>query len=220
MKKIEKRRNTPELILEKSLEMFNKQGERKVTTNHIAEQLELSTGNLYYHYGSKDEIILELASRYIRGLKSLIQENTSKKLEIDDAIQLLEDALTLRWKYRFIMHGKFGTFAFNDKIKSTYFTNEHKNIELPIIDLFYNFYENSMLDIPRGDVALLARQFSLLQEAWISMQIISTSPSSNNEIISAGCHYMLKFIYPALSEEWQHKCTAFLREQKNRDCIG
>ena len=44
---------TRDKIVIAALEQFNEFGERNVTTNHIAAFLEITPGNLYYHFRNK-----------------------------------------------------------------------------------------------------------------------------------------------------------------------
>ena len=59
-----KSNKTKDRILQISLQLFNERGERLVTTNHIAAELGISPGNLYYHFRNKQEIIKQLAQQY------------------------------------------------------------------------------------------------------------------------------------------------------------
>jgi AcrR family transcriptional regulator len=54
---------TKNRILDAALTLFNARGTDTVTTNHIAEALAMSPGNLYYHYRNKAEIVRALFGR-------------------------------------------------------------------------------------------------------------------------------------------------------------
>lgn len=45
--------NTYTRIINASLALFNEEGERNISTNHIAAHLGISPGNLYYHSATK-----------------------------------------------------------------------------------------------------------------------------------------------------------------------
>ena len=55
--------DTKTRILDAALNLFNEQGTANVTTNHIAEALSMSPGNLYYHFRNKAEIVRALFAR-------------------------------------------------------------------------------------------------------------------------------------------------------------
>ncbi len=52
-------------ILDAALELFNRDGAGRVTTNHIAAHLGISPGNLYYWYPDKRAIVRALWARHV-----------------------------------------------------------------------------------------------------------------------------------------------------------
>ena len=93
---------TKDRILHISLQLFNERGERSVTTNHIAAELGISPGNLYYHFRNKQEIIKELAQQYQAETLEMLALPTDRPLNANDKISYFQVLSNLLWAYRFI----------------------------------------------------------------------------------------------------------------------
>jgi AcrR family transcriptional regulator len=93
---------TRERIVQASLELFNAQGERSVTTNHIAAHLGISPGNLYYHFRNKQAIIAELFGQYEQQVDGFLRLPAGRALTIEDKTFYLEALLAAMWHFRFL----------------------------------------------------------------------------------------------------------------------
>ena len=93
---------TRERIIQGSLELFNAQGERSVTTNHIAAHLGISPGNLYYYFRNKQAIIAELFSEYEGRVDLFLRPPAGRALTVSDKTFYLEALLAAMWHYRFL----------------------------------------------------------------------------------------------------------------------
>jgi AcrR family transcriptional regulator len=95
-------RQTRQRILDTSLAMFNTQGEPNVTTNHIADEMEISPGNLYYHFRNKDDIIEQLFARYEERMDSALAAPSGRLPELEDIWLQLHLVFECIWDYRFL----------------------------------------------------------------------------------------------------------------------
>src|SRR3990167_9728278 len=93
---------TRERIIQASLELFNAQGERNVTTNHIAAHLGISPGNLYYYFRNKQAIIAELFALYESQVDTFLRRPEARALTVADKTFYLEALLAAMWHYRFL----------------------------------------------------------------------------------------------------------------------
>ena len=63
---------TAQRILTTATQLFNERGERNVTASDIALELDISPGNLYYHFKGKDGILSALFTNYYRELAGML----------------------------------------------------------------------------------------------------------------------------------------------------
>ena len=94
-------RRTAERIAETTLALFNRFGEPNVSTTQISAELNISPGNLYYHYPSKDELVNALFDRYENALSELLPASGDVR-DVEDAWFFLHTLLELIWQYRFL----------------------------------------------------------------------------------------------------------------------
>ena len=64
---------TKDKIITIANELFNLHGTKAISTNHIAREMGISPGNLYYHFRSKDDIIRSIANNFSNELESTFQ---------------------------------------------------------------------------------------------------------------------------------------------------
>lgn len=96
------RPSTRDRILATSLRLFNEEGEPHVTTVDIANEMEISPGNLYYHFKGKDALIEELYARFDVQMTEFLHAPIQQPLSIEDNWYYLYVLFDEIYQYRFI----------------------------------------------------------------------------------------------------------------------
>ena len=100
---------TRDRILITSLALFNEEGEADTTTLDIANELDISPGNLYYHFKGKDEIIAELFQQYEMAIGGTLAAPIEKPLsrdrsDVEANWYFLYVVMEEMYQYRFLYH--------------------------------------------------------------------------------------------------------------------
>lgn len=93
--------DTKEKIVDTALELFNAYGAHRITTNHIAREMGISPGNLYYHFRNKEEIIRQIFSRIVEDFEQLWGSDNTNRGTAATFVGILERMCDLYYKYRF-----------------------------------------------------------------------------------------------------------------------
>lgn len=96
------KRRTRERILETGLRLFNEFGEPNVTTGLIADDMNISPGNLYYHFRNKDEIINAIFAGFEQEISATLAAPTRRVPNVEDIWLFLHLCFELIWNYRFL----------------------------------------------------------------------------------------------------------------------
>ena len=111
---------TKERILQLSLQLFNERGERSVTTNHIAAELNMSPGNLYYHFRNKSEIIKQLMEQYQGETLQMLALPDDRLLDANDKIRYFQVLSSQLWAYRFLHRDVYHLVENNEDFRKMY----------------------------------------------------------------------------------------------------
>ena len=93
--------DTKSSILAGTLALFNERGAGSVTTNHVADALGMSPGNLYYHYRNKEEIVRALFGQLRAAWAELYQLPADRMPGVDDMESMFVGNFDIQQRFLF-----------------------------------------------------------------------------------------------------------------------
>jgi AcrR family transcriptional regulator len=170
-------RRTRERILETALALFNRSGEPNVTTAHIADEMNISPGNLYYHFSNKDEIIGELYAALEAEIAPLLDVPEGRPASVDDLWLLLHLLFERMGKYRFFYRDLDEITSRNRRI-AVHFCDLVRRGEAAVRNLADGLVAGGAMKATARERNALARNVVLIATYWMSFQRISHVPAT------------------------------------------
>lgn len=186
---------TRDRILLVSLELFNQESEQSVTTVDIANELDISPGNLYYHFKGKESIIDALYSEYETELFALLAQSLEKDMTVEEHWLFLYVLFEEVYKFRF-----FYLNAANILIKYPDIERRFRRLlalKIETIEaLCLNLMSKLNVEIDIEDVRLLSENIVQSMLYWFPFQRLINPKKQGNDLIHKGVYHILSLIAP------------------------
>lgn len=192
---------TRDKIIQASIELFNEQGERNVTTNHIAAHLSISPGNLYYHFRNKEDIILSIYEEYARNLLLDTFPQVSAELKPLDTIILYMDAVfQALMKFRFFYANLPVLLGKNPLLHEKYVEVQH-TISKRLSEMLLSLRKSDVMDFDDEDLGDIVSILRLINTFWLSFyQTQNENTEINDSVFLEGVLKILVLLRPYITE--------------------
>ena len=192
-------RRTRERILEASHRLFNQFGEPNVTTGMIGDELEISPGNLYYHFRNKGEIVNGIFADFEREMDLLLATPGQRRVTIEDAWLFLHLVFELIWKYRFI-YRDLNDILTRNRVVETHFGRILDDSLKVARALALGMRESGEVNAGDAQVHALADNMVLVATYWLSFEYVRNPRQPiDGAAIGRGVYHAMSMLAPYLA---------------------
>lgn len=155
------KRDTRTQILVASLSLFNEQGEPNTTTNDIANEADISPGNLHYHFHKKADLVAALLAEFQADVRRVLDPPTGDDTTIDDFWAFLHLLLEVLTAYRFLLRDMETLVATYPKVGHA--LKGFSNGLTAIMQLYIEaLRRNNFLQVEDNEVAVMSRSLVVI----------------------------------------------------------
>lgn len=207
---------TKDRILHTSLLLFNEEGEANVTTVDIANEMEISPGNLYYHFRGKEVIIEELYDQFDREMTEILSAPMQNKISVHDSWFYLYVVFEHIYNYRFLYFNLTDIMHRYEKIQRR-FKRLLKSKTATAKSMCSDMIRHDVLRFSSDDEAeALVNQVVVTILYWMSFNTLNERMSKNPELIMhEGVFQVMSLVAPHMPDEKKQffsECKDLYRE--------
>ncbi|MFY2509834.1 TetR/AcrR family transcriptional regulator [Vibrio pectenicida] len=187
---------TRDKIVLAALHLFNEHGERNITTNHIAAHIDISPGNLYYHFRNKQEIVREIFSLYSSELLERFSPIYGQQESLVLLKHYLDSTFNLMWKYRFFYANLPEILQRDEELHDDYIQIQEK-LQTNLVNIMRSFVELELLAVEENEMKSLVTTLHLIASSWLGYRsAMSQKTQITEQIIHQGMLQMIAVVKP------------------------
>ena len=189
--------NTRERIVDTAIALFNERGTHAVSTNHIAEALGISPGNLYYHFRNKEEIILAGYEKALVDFDAIWVDAGLAAPSPEAMFGLMEGTFEVEWRYRFFQREAPALVQADPRLAERYRTVQRQRLALlrTLVDGWVAAGVLAEMDEDQRDD--LATATYVLGESWVGW-LEATGAGNDQHEFRRGVRLMREIVRPHL----------------------
>ncbi len=194
--------STKEKILDTAKELFNINGVENVTTRHIACKINISQGNLHYHYPNKNELIIELHKLFLEEILKRMAMVGLTEFNLELWYKLLFSAFKVMYEYRFFFIDALVIWRKIDSIKqNTIAFYKQGKFQFDFLISQLNDRELLRKDITEKQFDNLHKHISIFYNSWLTLSDIIAENKDPERIPQYFANLIFSIWVPYLSEK-------------------
>ena len=195
-------RRTALRIAEVTLELFNRFGEPNVSTTLISAELNISPGNLYYHYPSKDALVNQLFDQYEGAVLGLLDAAPDVH-DIEDAWFFLHSLFEQVWNHRFLYRDLNNLLSGNRHLE-THFHAVLERKTHSFRQMLESLASVGLMQIDPDSIETLSASMSVMVTYWLSYEYVrnprqAMEPASAGLALTRGARHVLALLTPYMA---------------------
>lgn len=192
--------NTKEKILSTALYLFNEKGLSNVTLRTIASEMNISQGNLNYHFKKRDEIIEGLYFQLVDRINNSINSQLDN-ISLNSLFHVYQSIINNFDEYRFFLLD-FVQITRNNRTIQLHYKQLNEERQLQLEFFFNEMIKNDTMKKRKfeGEYEMLFKRLQILTDFWLSNASIYYNDISI-EIKNQYLKVILYELYPYLTKK-------------------
>ncbi|HXH02899.1 MAG TPA: TetR/AcrR family transcriptional regulator, partial [Candidatus Competibacteraceae bacterium] len=169
---------------------------------HIADEMNISPGNLYYHFRNKDEIILQLFERFERQMSAMLEAPQGRTADMEDMWLYLHLIFENIWHYRFLYRDLNDLVQRNRQLRSRLRRILERKIRTAAA-ICQGLVDAGLMQASAEDIEALANNIVVVATYWLNFQLTLGRAEAEATQLARGAYQVLSLVTPFLTGDAQ-----------------
>lgn len=191
-------------ILKTARTLFNERGFLKVTIRQIAEALDMSSGNLNYHYRKREDILEALYFEMVQHFDARVAALPQQEISFEQIRTDIYSSMLIMLEYRFFWTDLYQLLQLTPTINA-HFQAVLQNRTAGYTFLFASLQKKELMRPPafEDEHTFLGNQMIHFGNTWLYGAVLYPDNKLDNEYAEQQATTLLMMLYPYLTEKGQ-----------------